>query len=164
MLACLPVWDEVQICIWPSRCHCHSLSLVPVNPHWFYLPGFTFLVLAHPGSPGQSQGGRKTFVVVVAVYFIIWAYRVAGVFLVQCLRTEWFKCFCVLPMCRVVSVFLWSCLHKIKLILRCLYLWCKFILLLVACIWPTFGMYTVVHKKGATFIFSITLANIDGFS
>jgi len=25
-------------------------------------------------------------------------------------------------------------------------------------------VYTVVHKKGATFIFSITLANIDGFS
>jgi len=25
-------------------------------------------------------------------------------------------------------------------------------------------IYTVVHKKGATFIFSITLANIDGFS
>jgi len=24
-------------------------------------------------------------------------------------------------------------------------------------------MYTVVRKKGATFIFSITLANIDGF-
>jgi len=25
-------------------------------------------------------------------------------------------------------------------------------------------IYTVVHKKRATFIFSITLANIDGFS
>jgi len=24
-------------------------SLAPVNPDWFYLPGFTFLVLAHPG-------------------------------------------------------------------------------------------------------------------
>jgi len=29
------VWDEVQVCIWPSRCHCHSLSLAPVNPDWF---------------------------------------------------------------------------------------------------------------------------------
>ena len=29
-------------CIWPSRCHCHSLSLAPVNPDWFYLPGFYF--------------------------------------------------------------------------------------------------------------------------
>jgi len=53
MLACLSVWIEVQICIWPSWCHCHSLSLAAVNPDWFYLPGFTFLVPAHPGSPGQ---------------------------------------------------------------------------------------------------------------
>jgi len=26
---------EVQICIWLGRCHCHSLSLAPVNPDWF---------------------------------------------------------------------------------------------------------------------------------
>jgi len=31
------VWGEVQICIWPSCCHCHSLSLFPVNTDWFYL-------------------------------------------------------------------------------------------------------------------------------
>jgi len=31
---------EVQTCILPSRCHWHSLSLAPVNPDWFYLPGF----------------------------------------------------------------------------------------------------------------------------
>jgi len=55
-LFCLGPWGEVQICIWPSWCHCHSLSLVPVNPDWFYQPGFTFLVPAHPGSPGQSRG------------------------------------------------------------------------------------------------------------
>jgi len=47
------VWDEVQTCILPSRCHCHSPSLAPVNPDGFTLPGFTFLVPAHPGSPGQ---------------------------------------------------------------------------------------------------------------
>jgi len=35
----------------------------PVNPDWFYLPGFTFLVSAHPGSPGQNPEGRKTVVV-----------------------------------------------------------------------------------------------------
>jgi len=29
--------------------------------------GFTFLVPAHPGSPGQSPRGRKMVVVVVAV-------------------------------------------------------------------------------------------------
>jgi len=42
-------------------------SLAPVNPDWFYLPGFTFLVLAHPGSLRHSPGGRKTALVVVVV-------------------------------------------------------------------------------------------------
>jgi len=26
-----PVWSEVQTCIWPSGCHCHSLSLASVK-------------------------------------------------------------------------------------------------------------------------------------
>jgi len=56
MMALLCVWVKVQICIWPS-CHCHSLSLAPVNPDWFYLPGFTFLVPAHLGSLGQNPRG-----------------------------------------------------------------------------------------------------------
>ena len=43
-----------KYCIWHSRCHCHSLSLAPVNPDWFYLPGFIFLVPAHLGNPGQN--------------------------------------------------------------------------------------------------------------
>jgi len=51
------VWDKVQICIWPSWCHCLSLSLAPINPDWFNLPGFTFLVPAHPGSPRQNPTG-----------------------------------------------------------------------------------------------------------
>jgi len=39
-LAWLSLWDELQmICIWPSWCHCHSLSLAVVNPDWFYLSG-----------------------------------------------------------------------------------------------------------------------------
>ena len=38
-MAWLSVWCEVQICIWPSWCHCHSLSLAPVKsrlvvPYW----------------------------------------------------------------------------------------------------------------------------------
>jgi len=54
MLASLCVCAKEQICIWPNWCHCHSLYLAPVNPDWFYLPGFAFLVLAHPGSPEQN--------------------------------------------------------------------------------------------------------------
>ena len=60
-------WGEVQMCIWPSWCHCHLLSLAPENADWFYLAGFTFLVPAHPGGPRQNSEGCKTVVVVVVV-------------------------------------------------------------------------------------------------
>jgi len=30
-LAWLSVWSKVQTCIWPSGCHCHSLSLASVK-------------------------------------------------------------------------------------------------------------------------------------
>jgi len=43
---------------------CHSLSVAQVNPYWFYLAGFTFLVPAHPGSPGQNPKGHKMVVCV----------------------------------------------------------------------------------------------------
>ena len=38
----LSVWSEVQTCIWPSGCHCHSLSLASVKsrlvlPFWYRL-------------------------------------------------------------------------------------------------------------------------------
>ena len=49
VLAWLSVWSEVQTCIWPSWCHCHSLSLASVKSRFI----FTFLVLAYLGSPGQ---------------------------------------------------------------------------------------------------------------
>jgi len=51
VLAWLSVWSEVQTCIWPSWCHCHSL----------YVNGFTFLVLAHLGCPGQ-RAFKRVFV------------------------------------------------------------------------------------------------------
>ena len=31
VLAWSSVWSEVQTCIWPNRCHCHSLSLASVK-------------------------------------------------------------------------------------------------------------------------------------
>jgi len=46
----------MQICIaYAQLMPCDSLSLAQVNPDWF-----TFLVPAHPGSPGHSPGVRKT--------------------------------------------------------------------------------------------------------
>ena len=42
VLVWLSVWSEVQTCIWPSWCHCHSLSLASVKsrlvlPFWYWL-------------------------------------------------------------------------------------------------------------------------------
>ena len=42
VLAWLSVYSEVQTCIWPSWCHCHSLSLASVKsglvlPFWYWL-------------------------------------------------------------------------------------------------------------------------------
>ena len=49
VLAWLSAWSEVQTCISPSWCHCHSLSFALVKSRLV----FTFLVPAHLGSPGQ---------------------------------------------------------------------------------------------------------------
>jgi len=48
VLVWLSIWSEMLTCIWPSWCHCHSLSLASVIQI-----GFTFLVPAHLGSPGK---------------------------------------------------------------------------------------------------------------
>jgi len=42
VLAWLSDWSEVQTCIWPIGCHCHSLSLASVKsrlvfPFWYQL-------------------------------------------------------------------------------------------------------------------------------
>ena len=42
VLVWLSVWREVQTCIWPIWCHCHSLSLTSVKsrlvlPFWYWL-------------------------------------------------------------------------------------------------------------------------------
>ena len=42
VLAWLFDWSEVQTCIWPSGCHCHSLSFASVKsrlvlPFWYQL-------------------------------------------------------------------------------------------------------------------------------
>ena len=49
VLAWLSVWSEVQTCIWPSCCLCHSLSLASLKSRLV----FAFLVPAYPGSPGK---------------------------------------------------------------------------------------------------------------
>jgi len=58
VLAWLSVWSEVQICISPSWCHCHSLYLAPVNPDWLYQNSSAFPVPAYPGCPGKKAVKR----------------------------------------------------------------------------------------------------------
>ena len=63
VVAWLSVWSEMQTCIWPSWCHCHSLSLASVKsrlvlPFWYGLPG----------SPGQRA--IKRMCVRVCVYSV----------------------------------------------------------------------------------------------
>ena len=53
VLAWLSVWSEAKTCIWSSSCYCHSLSCFSKIQI-----GFTFLVLAHAGKPGQRAVKR----------------------------------------------------------------------------------------------------------
>ena len=57
MVICL--WSEVQTCIWPSWCHCHSLSLASVKSRLVYLSG-----TSSPGYPGQTA--------IKWVYLLLW--------------------------------------------------------------------------------------------
>jgi len=52
VLAWLSIWNKVQICVWHSWCHYHSLPLASVKSR-------LVLLLGHPGNPGQSPEGCK---------------------------------------------------------------------------------------------------------
>jgi len=81
MLAWLYVWGKAQICIWPSWCHWPlTISCFTKNRDWFHLPGFTFLILAYPGSPRQNPESHETVVVVVVLGMIgvMWHLEILG--------------------------------------------------------------------------------------
>ena len=67
------VWVKVSICIWPRCCHCHSLSLALVNQDWFYLPGGTFLVSAHPGKSQTKSKRAVKWLCVCVVCISFWS-------------------------------------------------------------------------------------------
>jgi len=48
LVMCLDQGADLHIA--QLMCHCHSLSLAPVNPDWFLVP-------AYPGRPGQNSRG-----------------------------------------------------------------------------------------------------------
>jgi len=49
---------------------CLDEFVASVNPDWFYLSGFIFLVPAHPGSPGQNPRGPRNTCVCACVYLV----------------------------------------------------------------------------------------------
>jgi len=65
VLAWLSVCSKVQTCIWPSGFYCHSLFLGARDSEWQI--GFTFLVPAHLGGPGQRAVKRVCVCVCVRV-------------------------------------------------------------------------------------------------
>jgi len=75
VLAWLSIWSEVQTCIWPSWCHCHSLSLASVKSRlvltfWYRL---TWVVL---------DKGSLNVCVCAPVWWQVW---VQSFFLFHCL-------------------------------------------------------------------------------
>jgi len=86
VLAWLSVWGEVQICLCPSWCYCHSLSLASVKSRLLLVP-------AHPGNPGQSPESHKTdvcmYIIVISVILIV---RV-----ITCCQTRltWWRLICL---------------------------------------------------------------------
>ena len=78
VLAWLSVWSEVQTCIWPNWCHCHSLSLASVKsrlvlPFWYRLTWVfpekgplngwwsVLIIIGIPSPPHSFIPGLKSF-------------------------------------------------------------------------------------------------------
>ena len=60
VLTWLSVWSEVQTCIWPGCCHCHSLSLASLKsrlvlPFWYQLTRVVKLFVKVEPLHGQLQ-------------------------------------------------------------------------------------------------------------
>ena len=68
VLAWLSVWSEVQTCIWPSWCHCHSLSLASVKSR-LILPFWCRLTWVVP-----DKGPLNRCVCVSVTVTVQWAY------------------------------------------------------------------------------------------
>ena len=65
VLPWLSVWSKVQTCIWPSWCHCYSLSLASVKS-WLVLPFWYWLTQVVP-EKGPLNGGVRACMYVFRV-------------------------------------------------------------------------------------------------
>ena len=79
MLAWLSVWSKVQTCIWPSWCHCHSLSLASVKSR-LVLPFWYWLTWVFP-EKGQLNGCVFRFLLIfIAVITVTFPYSLPVAF------------------------------------------------------------------------------------
>ena len=96
VLAWLSVWSEVQTCIWPCWCHCHSLSLASVKsrlvlPFWYRL---TWVV----PDKGLLNGCVCSYPVVL-IFFSTWVVSWHGIkwpilfcYDIESADGEWYTC------------------------------------------------------------------------
>ena len=73
VLAWLSVWSEVQTCIWPSWCHCRSLSIASIKsglvlPVWYRLNRVVALV----ADKGPLNARARACVSIVPLIFILY--------------------------------------------------------------------------------------------
>ena len=103
VLAWLSVWSKVQTCIWPSWCHCHSMSLGSVKsrlvlPFWYWL---TQVVL--------DKGPLNRCVCVVCLHCCINNYRllhlsfIANTWIDKVLHPTWHN---ITVMCDLINFYL----------------------------------------------------------
>ena len=173
VLAWLSAWSEVQTCIWPSWCHCHSLSFASVKSTLV----FTFLVPAHLGSPGQ-RAVKWMCVGCVCVTVLQWQYCHVHFVLMQQLfhSHRYWKEHIHYSVCQESRAFeftavdlFWYCwLDDWKGMLRV-----KTDQVVLEDFWlplarrslthdkSVFSYYTVNHKKCTLVIFNLNLSNVD---
>jgi len=81
VLAWLSVWSEVHTCLWPTWCHCYSLSLAPVKsrlvlPFWYRL------------SRVVPDKGLLNVCVCVCVCVCVWYCRLCSPIRILCYNTN----------------------------------------------------------------------------
>ena len=80
VLAWLSVWSKVQTCMWPSWCHCHSLSLAPVKsrlvlPFWYRLTQVVLEKRPLNGCVWLSFEPTLRHTAIISTLFIRWQRR-----------------------------------------------------------------------------------------
>ena len=112
LLTWLSVWSEIQSCIWPSWCHCHSLSLASVKSR-LVLPFCYRLTQVNP------KKGPLNWCVCVSLDYLMYNYSaftafccVIATFHLKCESSVTSSCECVfsefISLLQVIVYLWWS--------------------------------------------------------